>query len=47
LRDAIAAVLASDAYARAAVDIASDIGDLPPVDAALTVLADVAQGTDR
>lgn len=42
LHNAIAAVVADGAYARAADRIASDMRELPPVDAALAVLAAVA-----
>jgi len=42
LRDAIATVVADDAYIRAAAGIASDIRELPPADEVLTLLADVA-----
>ena len=41
LRDAIAAVLGDDAYARAAARVASEIRALPPADEALGVLEGV------
>jgi hypothetical protein len=47
LHDAIAAVLADDAYGHAAGAVASDIRELPPADQALTVLAGVAEAGGR